>query len=191
MRKITTLILLLTCIGSTTYSQNLKRGFWGGFETSYGLTFSDKGSLYTHKMTKGNHMQSFDLRAILGYYITESFSLGAGVSAETYSEPRINMLPIFIDLRYHPITQINENLYAGINLGTALCDNQSKQDPKFIMELFVGYKLLDIGKFTLAPSIGYNFYKYSHRSDGNGFSDYTQEYIQKKNTLFFRLSLTY
>lgn len=191
MRKALSFILLLICISTSSYSQNLKKGFWGGFDVSYGLTFSDKGSLRTQKMSKGNHMQSFDLRAILGYYITESFSLGAGIGAATYSEPRINMIPVFVDLRYHPITHINENFYVGMDIGTGLLDNQSKVNPKLILDFFVGYKLLDIGNFTLTPAIGYSFYKYTKDSNGGGFSEYYHTYTQKKNSLLFRLSLTF
>lgn len=191
MRKALSIILLLTCISTASYSQNLKKGFWGGFDMSYGLTFSDRGSLHTQSRGKGNRMQMFDLRAILGYYITESFSLGAGIGTATYSEPRINMIPIFVDVRYHPITHINENFYVGMDLGTGLLDNQSKVNPKLILDLFVGYKLLDIGNFTLTPAIGYSFYKYTQDSDRNGFQDYTQTYTQRKNSLLFRLSLTF
>lgn len=191
MKRITSLILIVICIALPLKAQNLKKGFWGSFDMSYGLTLSDKGSLYKHKYGGSTHMQAFDLRTEFGYYFTRAFSIGAGIGVATYSEPRINWVPVFVDFRYHPITHINENFYVGFDFGTGLMDNQKKLDPKFFMELYAGYKLFDIGRFTLAPAIGYSFYKYSVKSDGSGFAETMYTYKQKRNTLFLRLSLSY
>lgn len=172
-------------------SQYLQKGFWGGFEFAYGLSLSDKGDAYRQKFGKSARMQYLDLRAIFGYYITKTISIGTGIGVSTYSDPRVNVIPVFIDLRYHPISAVNENFYIGFNIGTALADNQSKIDPRLFTEIFVGYKLLDIGNFTLAPSFGYSFYRYTIESFTGESATLPFDLTQRRNSLFFRLSLTY
>ena len=177
-------------LGGQASGQYLKKGFWGGFELDYGLGLSDKGQHYRQNFGSKARMQMVGLRTVFGYYITPSFSLGTGIGVTTHSHPRNNMIPIFLDIRYHPITRINENLYINLNFGTALANNQSDLNTKFIWELALGYKLFDIGNFTLTPAIGYNYMKYDKEvwSEEN---DFFIDCSQKRRTLFFRLSLTY
>ncbi len=180
--------LLLFC--GVAKAQYLKKGFWGGVELSYGLTLSDKGGLYHQKYGGDTKMQALDLRTVFGYYLTKNFSIGTGVGVATYSDPRINLVPIFIDVRFHPITRINENLYISANVGTSLVSNQSHIDPKLLWELTLGYQLFDLGNCTLTPSIGYGFFKYNAEQWDN-LNERLYDETQKRRTLFFRLSLTY
>lgn len=191
MRKNLFLLLLFLVVSVGVKGQYLQKGFWGGFEFAYGLSLSDKGDAFRQKFGKNARMQFVDLRSIFGYYITKTISVGTGVGVSTYSDPRVNLISVFLDFRYHPISAVNENFYIGFNIGTALADNQSKIDPRLFSEIFIGYKLVDIGNFTLAPSLGYSFYRYTIESFASDLSAAHTDLTQRRNSLFLRLSLTY
>ena len=188
--RIVILSICLACFIGSASGQYIKRGFWGGFEFDYGLSLSDKGDDFSHHFGGNARMQMVGLRTVFGYYVTPSFSIGTGIGLSSFSKPRNNMVPVFLDLRYHPITRINENLYLNFNLGTALANNQSDLNTRLFWELALGYKLFDFGPFTLEPAVGFNFMKYD-KEVWNSHVETYHDRTQKRRTLFFRLSLTY
>lgn len=192
MRKVllVSIFILSLLYSNTTYSQYISKGFWGGFELDYGLTLSDRGKGYKHKFGGDTKMQMASIRSVMGYYIVPSFSIGTGVGLSTYSKQRVNTIPIFIDFRIHPLSKINENFYININIGTFLGDNQKRINSQTYWEAAIGYKLFDFGSCNLAPSIGFQHYKYKNEIL-NGETNLITKRTQRKRTLFFRLSLTY
>lgn len=192
MKKILFAIALFISVFSFTdvKAQYINRGFWGGVELDYGLSLSDRGAAYKHKFRKGTRMQTTGIRTVMGYYLVPSFSLGTGVGLSTYSKPRVNNIPIFIDCRIHPMARVNENFYINVNIGTFLGDNQKHIDSKVFWEASIGYKLFDFGSCNLAPVLGYQFYRYG--IDQVGLIEGVTEVInQNRRTIFFRLSFTY
>ena len=189
MKRLLLILTLLIGASSQVDAQYLTKGFWGGFELSYGLSLSDKGDAYRQKFGGDTKMQIADVRAVFGYYFTKTFSLGTGVGLATYSSPRINFIPIFIDMRIHPFAAVNENFYFTGSVGTSLANNHKHINPKWMAEAALGYQLFDFGRCTLAPSIGYSFFKYN-RDDVDTGGNFVEN-RQKRHSLFFRLSFTY
>ena len=189
MKRIVLVLALVAGVFTQTNAQYLSRGFWGGFELTYGLSLSDKGGSYHNKFGGDTKMQIADARAVFGYYFTKTFSLGTGVGVATYSSPRINFTPIFIDMRIHPFAAINENFYFSGNFGTSLANNHKHINPKWLAEATFGYQLFDFGGCTLAPSIGYSYFKYNR--DDVVDNQVFVENKQKRHSLFIRLSFTY
>lgn len=184
------LVLFVLCNQTSAKAQYQSKGFWGGVELDYGLTLSDRGTGYKNKFGGHTKMQMVSFRTVMGYYLAPYISLGTGVGLSTYSKPRLNAIPIFLDARIHPISNVNENFYVNLNVGTFLGDNQKSIDSKVFYEVSVGYKLFDFGSCNLAPALGYQFYRY--RTDGLDIqTGEKSSFSQKKRTLFFRLSLTY
>lgn len=190
MKKLYILLIILLLPIGYAKAQYLKKGFWGGVEMVYGLSLSDKGDAFKQTYGSDARMQTFDIRTVFGYYLTKNFSLGTGIGLATHSEPRVNLVPIFLDFRYHPFSKVNENFYINANIGTSLANNQSKMDPKFLWEVSMGYMLFDLGNFTLSPAIGYSFFQYNIEKWSDAHQTFLED-TQKRHTLFFRLSLTY
>ena len=189
MKRILAIVVVLLGMIGQVDAQYLSKGFWGGFELSYGLSLSDKGGAYRQNFGGETKMQTVDARAVFGYYFTKTFSLGTGVGLATYSSPRINFIPIFVDMRIHPFAVVNENFYLSANVGTSLANNHKHINPKWMAEVALGYQLFDFGSCTLAPSLGYSFFKYN-RDDISSVNDFVEN-RQKRHSVFIRLSFTY
>lgn len=183
MKRLVLFVLLLsaTCL----YAQ--KHKLWGGVEVGYGITLSDKGDLYDISYADHKNMRMGTLKLLLGYYITPDVSLGVGVGSNSYNPLNtLNVLPVFLDVRYHPFR--NKRILLNGDVGYTLLTPSDHKTGKFLMDFSVGYKVLD-KKISIIPAIGYNYCSYDagiSSSDNMGLDD-----NQHKHSLFVKVSVVY
>jgi len=174
MKRVLLLIFIFVAINS--FSQNTRK-IWGGIELGYGLSLSDDGDCYDISFGNSNKMSISSIRAILGYYITPDLSLGAAIGLNSYSKPGLNILPVFLDVRYHPFN--NKNIQFNGDIGYVLTTSENNRDGKLLADLSVGYILLSNKKVNLIPAIGYNLCTYEVKAD--------KKYNQSRHSVLFKI----
>jgi hypothetical protein len=181
MKKL--LLVLFSMMSIASYSQNSK--LWGGLEVGYGLNLSDKGDSYKISYGGDTKMTITSLRGILGYYVIPQLSIGAGIGFNSYTVPSLNAVPVCLDIRYHPLE--NRNFLLNGNIGYSLATSEEEFDSKVMTDISIGYKISNIGKFSLVPAIGYNFINYSINSPFENEKNLNQS----RHSLFIKVGLIY
>lgn len=170
--------LLLFCM-LTANAQNNR--LWGGVEVGYGYSLAEKKDVHGISYPKNNSFSS--IQAILGYYVVEKLSVGVGIGLNGYSNPGLNTLPLFLNLKFHPFH--NKNIVFSGDLGYSLLSNEDNIDAGFLTNISVGYRLWRIRKISITPAVGYNFCQYSIKGAGKiKHRDY-------RNSIFLKLSIAY
>lgn len=176
------LIFIISIITLTNLQAQTNNDFWGGIEVGYGLGLSDRGDSYKISRGDGYKMAYSSLRAVVGYYVLPNLSLGGGIGLGSYTNPSLNTVPVFLDLRFHPLED-NKNFILNGNLGYSIATSETDLKSKFQGEFSVGYKVLNLGKISLIPSLGYNYCSYSIEKLENG--------NQSRHSLFMRVGFIY
>lgn len=176
------LICILSVVTLTTVQAQTNNKLWGGIEVGYGLGLSDRGESYKISRGDGYKMSYSSLRAIIGYYVLPNFSVGGGIGLGSYTDLSLNTVPVFLDLRFHPLED-NKNFILNGNLGYSIATSETALKSKFQGEFSVGYKIFDLGKISLIPSLGYNYCNYSIESLNKG--------SQSRHSLFLRVGFIY
>ena len=176
------LIFILGTITLTGMQAQTNNKLWGGIEVGYGLGLSDRGDSYKISRGDGYKMAYSSLRAIVGYYVLPNFSVGGGIGLGSYTNPSLNTIPVFLDLRFHPLEN-NKKFILNGNLGYSIATSETDLNSKFQGEFSVGYKIFELGKISLIPSLGYNYCNYSIESLNKG--------SQSKHSLFLRVGFFY
>ena len=182
--KFVIIILFLSLLSLEAQVHNGK--FWGGLEVGYGPGLSDKGGAYN--ATPSNVVTPMDissLHIVAGYYLNPNLSLGAGFGLTSYN-PMLNTLPVFVDVRYHPLRQL-ENLFLNVDIGSSLIFFEDHQKSGFMTELAVGYYFKLGKKIRIHPALGYNLCTYKTETY---YNVNPKMYGQTKHSLFFRIGLT-
>ncbi|GAB6009685.1 hypothetical protein [Dysgonomonas reticulitermitis] len=180
-------ILIISAISFIfTFSYSLfaqtNEKLWGGLEIELGASLVDKGDLYNVSYSD-NKMSANTIKAVIGYYVTSQLSIGVSIGLNSYTLPGINMAPIWLDMRFHPLTK-NPKLVLNGAIGYPLAMNENDLKGKFIAEASAGYKLFNIGKISFVPALGYNYLLYSLNSaDGR--------YSQSRHSIFIKISILY
>lgn len=179
MKNVVVTISLFFCM-LIANAQNKR--LWGGVEVGYGYTLAKKESVNGISYPNTNTFSS--IQAVLGYYaIEDKFSIGIGSGLYGYSNPGLNILPLFLNLRLHPFH--DRNIILGSNLGYSLLTNEDIFKAGFLMDAFVGYKVCNIKKVSIIPSLGYNFCQYSVKgTDGI-------KHNNNRNSVFIKLGLAF
>lgn len=160
----------------TSISAQSKNKLWAGAEVGYGITLSDEN------ITQSNKSIS-TLRALAGYYVAPNLSLGVAVGLSSYIIT--NTVPLFLDVRYHPIGS-NPNYVVNWAVGYALATSENDVEGKFTTDISLGYKILDMGKIQFVPAIGYNYNTYSI---DNPLTTSSNNYSQ--HSLFLKIGLLF
>lgn len=179
MKKVVFLIIVLSSILPISAQTNGK--LWCTIEVGTGYSFSDKDDNYGISYAHSNSMSVG--QAVLGYYILPKLSIGAGIGINGYSNPGLNTIPLFIDIRYHPFT--NKSCVFNGSFGYPIATNECYIDAKSTMSLSFGYILFKTKKFKVTPSIGYNYCSYSV-TDSNDWKHNTH-----RNSLFAKIGVAY
>jgi hypothetical protein len=188
------------------YSQTNGK-LWGGLEAGYGIGLSDKGDYYNLSYGSGNipfaewqpislgvnrsEMDVNIIRLVLGYYVIPQLSLGAGIGFNTNSLPGVSTLPLYIDIRYHPVAD-NPNLVLNVAAGYAPLISEHDTKGKFLADFSVGYKLFNLKKVSFVPFIGYNFINYSLSNPYNYPNDpIAGTFNQSRHSIFLKIGMFY
>ncbi|WP_291528250.1 hypothetical protein [Bacteroides sp. UBA939] len=174
------LLLSATCV----YAQ--KHKIWVGAELGYGVTLSDKGDLYDMSYADHKDMRIGMLKLLVGYYVTPDLSLGVGAGSSNYNPGTLNILPVFLDVRYHPFK--NKRILLNGDIGCAFLTPAAYKKGKLLMDFSVGYKVLD-KKVSIIPAIGYNYCGYDAGisvSDNIPLKD-----SQNKHSLFVKVGVIF
>lgn len=170
--------LLLFCM-LTANAQNNR--LWGGIEVGYGYSLAEKKDVYGISYPKNNSFSS--IQAILGYYVVENLSVGVGIGLNGYSNPGLNTLPLFLNLKFHPFH--NKNIVFSGDLGYSLLSNEANIDAGLLTSMSVGYKVCKIKKISIVPAIGYNFCQYFVKGmNGMNHND-------NRSSVFLKLGIVY
>ncbi len=97
------------------------------------------------------------LKVLVGYYVTPALSLGVGAGSSSYNPGAKNVLPVFLDVRYHPFK--NKRFLLNGDIGCAFLTPAAYSKGELLMDFSVGYKVLD-KKVSIIPAIGYNYCGY-------------------------------
>ena len=138
MKSIITTLLLL-CVLSVDAQNNR---LWGSIEVGYGYSLTEKKDVYNISYPKNNSFSS--IQAVIGYYVVEKLSIGIGTGLNGYSNPGLNILLLFMNLKFHPFH--NKNIVFSGDLGHSLLTNEDNIDAGFQTSISVGYKLYKIKK---------------------------------------------
>lgn len=180
MQKFLISLFLLSFFSSLSYSQTNHR-LWGGLEVGYGLSLSDRGDNYKVSYDGDTKMTISSLRGVVGYYVIPQLSVGVGIGFNSYTKPGLNTIPVCLDLRYHPLE--NKKFSINGNIGYTIATSENYFNGKFMSDISVGYKLLNLGKLSLIPSFGYNFINYSVENK--------KKLNQSRHSLFLKIGLIY
>ncbi len=121
------------------------------------------------------------LRGIVGYYVIPQLSVGAGIGFNSYIKPGLNTIPVCLDLRYHPFD--NKKFSINGNIGYTIATSENDLNGKFMSDISLGDKVLNLGKLSLVPSFGYNFINYSVENE--------KKLNQYRHSLFLKIGLIY
>jgi hypothetical protein len=205
MTRKLSLLLLLSVPFFPAYSQSAGK-LWGGLELGYGLSLQDKGDYYNfsygHRepMAPGVVPPNMDiniLRLLLGYYVTPQLSLGVGIGFNTYNMPPVSVVPLYMDVRYHPIRHnpnIILNIAAGYSLFTSPQPSRGEVKGKFLSDFAIGYKLFTIKKVSFVPFIGYNYINYTITDSYNYVGDPVVDnfnFNQSRHSVFLKIGVYY
>ena len=170
--------LLLFCILAANAQNNR---LWGGVEVGYGYSLAEKKDVHGISYPKNNSFSS--IQAVLGYYVVEKLSVGAGIGLNGYSNPGLNILPLFLNLRFHPF-QNKQIVFSG-DLGYALLSNEDNMEAGFLTSISVGYQVCKVKKIGIIPAVGYNFCQYSVKAaSGINHND-------NRSSVFLKLGIVY
>ena len=101
-------------------------------------TFSEIDGVVVNDLPIDN-ASAFSLQTINGYFFNPYFSAGLGIVLDGYSNPNINTMPLFIDLRLYLSDQIS-SMYLYTDFGTLIgIENGQKRGRMF--NIGAGYKL--------------------------------------------------
>ena len=101
-------------------------------------TFSEIDGVDVNDLPIDN-ASAFSLQTINGYFFSPYFSAGFGIVLDGYSNPNINTMPLFIDLRLYLSDQIS-SMYLYTDFGTLIgIENGPKRGRMF--NIGAGYKL--------------------------------------------------
>lgn len=126
-------------------------------------------------------MSASSIRAIIGYYFVPQMSVGLGVGLNSYTKPGLNTLPVWLDLRYHPIED-NLNFVLNAGVGYSMITSEDALKGKFQADISAGYKVYNLKKISIVPAIGYNFCNYSLKDTHRG---------QSRHSLFLKIGFFY
>lgn len=179
--KKTLLIPLLFISSYFSIEAQTNSSLWGGLEIGYGLSLSDKGDIYKYSHSRENNMSITTARGVLGYYITQQMSVGFNIGLNSYSKPTLSTIPMMLDLRYHPLAD-NLNLFFHGGLGYSMLTSEDELKGKLLADFSAGYKILQINKINIVPSIGYNYFNYSMKHTNLG---------QNRHSILLRIGVFY
>jgi len=148
--------------------ENRNRGFFNITKFSY--INVNKAELEIFSETEGvlvtdlpiDNASAFSLQTINGYFFSPHFSAGLGIGLDGYSNPNINTMPLFVDLRLYLSDQIS-SMYFYTDIGTLIgIDNGPKRGRMF--NIGTGYKLAvnKEKRITLITDIGYSLKQVSN-----------------------------
>lgn len=177
MKSIIATLLLFYMLTANAQNNRL----WGGVEVGYGYSLAEKKDVHGISYPKNNSFSS--IHAVLGYYVVEKLSVGAGIGLNGYSNPGLNTLPLFLNLKFHPFH--NKNIVFSGDFGYSLLSNEDNIDAGFLTSMSVGYKVCKIKKIGIVPAIGYNFCQYSVK-ETNGMN-----HNDKRSSVFLKLGIVY
>lgn len=179
MKKVLISLFLLSFITISQAQTNHK--LWGGLEVGYGLSLSDRGDNYKLSYGGDSKMTISTIRGVIGYYVLPQLSVGAGIGFNSYTKPGVNTVPLCLDFRYHPLD--NRNFSISGNIGYVVATSEDDLKGKFLSDIAVGYKVWNLGKISVIPSIGYNYINYSVENE--------KKLNQSRHSIFLKIGLIY
>lgn len=179
MKKVLTFILMVGALTMLSAQPNNK--LWGTVEVSYGYSFAEKKDAFGISYPQNNSV-SF-IQAVVGYYVSEKLSLGAGIGINGYSNPGLNTIPLFLDFRFHPLQ--DKKMILNGSVGYSLSTNEANLDAGAVASISIGYNLFKIKKISIVPAIGYNYCQYTV-TDTNKIN-----HNSSRNSLFVKLGIVY
>ncbi len=110
-----------------------------------------------------------DMGIHLNYYLTDQFSLGAGIGFAGYDNTRLVVVPAFIDVRYNFKTFPSLFTYANIGMPLSaeagstnwLSDNYQDYNSGWLTNVGLGWKRAVTNRTTMQLSLGYQFFPFS------------------------------
>ncbi|MCI1779829.1 MAG: hypothetical protein LKI53_07740 [Bacteroidales bacterium] len=166
------------------FSQMGKR-FWGGIELAAGHIFAK--NLEGAFDASGNTVSFSQVTA--GYFITLKLSLGAGIGLKGYENPKINVVPVFADIKYYPFEGKYNKILLDVQLGAPMYTAETDDfRTRFNTCISAGFTLFSSQKLQIIPAIGYDFVKYKLKGNydphffGNAMS---------RNSIFFKIGFYY
>jgi hypothetical protein len=124
-------------------------------------TFSEIYGVVVNDLPIDN-ASAFSLQTINGYFFSPYFSAGLGIGLDGYSNPNINTMPLFIDLRLYLSDQLS-SMYLYTDFGTLIgIENGPKRGRMF--NIGAGYKLALNKKkrITVVTDLGYSLKQVSN-----------------------------
>lgn len=178
MKKLYVLSFLFLLSTTIHAQQNIKSSnFWIDTEISYGLSLASLSDNYGLCEPGNNSVSS--LLVAFGYCLSPSFALGLSSGIESYINPGLNYVPIFMDFKFKP-TQSKSLIDAKI--GSQIIINEDQFTNGLCAELFYGYTIYRKNSFRLVASAGYKYTGYSVTD----FSKIT--YKGDRNALLFKMT---
>jgi len=179
MKKVMILFMLFTLTSLSANAQLKEDGsrWWGGVEVRDGYILGKKTN--DPDGNKPNSNNSMGIHLIGGYYVSSSFSIGAGAGLDQLSNPGFSFMPVFLDLRFHPFSG-NENVVINGQVGTSLI-NGDNYKATFLLDGSIGYSF-KFTKVELIPAVGFNYTKFKEKKwneDGH-----------KRNIVYLKLGIT-
>lgn len=148
--------------------ENRNRGFFNITKFSY--INVNKAELETFSETEGvivtdlpiENASAFSLQTINGYFFSPHFSAGLGIGLDGYSNPNINTMPLFVDLRLYLSEQMS-SMYLYTDIGTLIgIENGPKRGR--MLNIGAGYKLAlnKEKRITIITDLGYSLKQVSN-----------------------------
>ncbi len=184
MKKYLVVTICLTLFAVTSQAQKKENArWWAGIELMEGYTFKPSkpaGGFLTNLNDNSN--TAAGVHAVAGYYVTDNLSLGLGTGFMGYNREREGYVPLFADVRYHPLKSCDK-LLLNAQLGTALSSEGDDYKAKFTSDLSVGYALR-WKAVSFIPAIGFNYTKFDVKSLGT-------ENHKNRGTVYLKLGVTF
>lgn len=184
MKKYLVVTICLTLLAVTSQAQKKENArWWAGIELMEGYTFKPskpEGGFLADLNNNSNTAAAF--HAVAGYYVTNNLSLGLGAGFMGYNREREDYVPVFADVRYHPLKNC-EKLLLNAQLGTSLGSEGENYKAKFTSDLSVGYSLR-WKAVSFIPAIGFNYTKFDVKRLG------TEEH-KNRGTVYLKLGITF
>lgn len=157
MKKITFTLFLLSILYTNSFAQQ-KRSFWSLAEVEFGASITDSHRhLFREDKKWSTPSGHLAVHVIGGYDISSAFSLGLGLGVKKYSSPTPRtLIPIILDARLQPF-RTDYPFVFNYQLSYNIVHNIARETTSTIG---IGYKV-KAGRWTLIPSIGYNYLWYS------------------------------
>ena len=120
MKKYLVVTICLTLFAVTSQAQKKENArWWAGIELMEGYTFKPskpEGGFLADLNNNSN--TAAGVHAVAGYYVTDNLSLGLGTGFMGYNREREGYVPLFADVRYHPLKSCDK-LLLNAQLGTS------------------------------------------------------------------------